>query len=78
MFYKLVKTQKLAYINSVLRDLGLLIEFDGLDWNDVVKRIAYDKKTLSGNISFILPVDIGKVTIYEITLNNSIVESLSD
>jgi 3-dehydroquinate synthetase len=31
---------------------------------DIVKRIRGDKKALNGKVAFVLPVSIGKVTIY--------------
>jgi len=66
VYLKLINVEKLAYIKTVLNDLGLPISFTDLDWNDIAKRIEFDKKTISKKISFILPVDIGSVVIYEL------------
>jgi 3-dehydroquinate synthase len=78
VYFRLINAEKLAYIETILYDLGLVVDFIDFDWNEIVKRIAFDKKTISGKVSFILPVDIGKVIVYEVSINNSIAEVLSN
>lgn len=78
IYFKLIGTEKSTYIESILNKLGLPVAINDLDWNEVVKRIAFDKKAVSGKVSFILPVDIGKVVDYEINLNELPVEVLSN
>ena len=77
VYFKLIDKDKLVFIKSVLNKLGLLIAIDGLNWNEVVKRIAFDKKAVSGKVTFILPIDIAKVIDYEINLNDVPLEVLS-
>lgn len=76
-YFKLIDKEKLDFIKSALKKLGLLVSIDDLDWNEVVKRIAFDKKAVSGKVTFILPIDIGKVIDYEINLNDVPLEVLS-
>lgn len=78
VYFKLIDIEKLVFIKSVLVKLGLPITIDNLDWNETVKRIAFDKKTISGKVSFILPTDMGKVVDYEVDLNNLPIEVLSN
>jgi 3-dehydroquinate synthase len=77
VYFNLIDTGKLVFIKSALNRLGLLVAIDELNWNEVVKRIAFDKKAVSGKVTFILPLDIGKVIDYEIDLNELPVEVLS-
>lgn len=67
---QLIKIEKLDYIKMVLNELGLPISIPDLDWNEVIERIAFDKKTISNKITFILPIDIGKVITYEINIDD--------
>lgn len=78
VYFKLIDIEKLNFIKLVLSKLGLLVVIDYLDWNKVIKRIAFDKKVISSKVSFILPIDIGKVIEYEIDLNNLPVDVLSN
>lgn len=67
---KLIEIEKLDYIKMVLNELGLPISIPDLDWDEVIRRIAFDKKTISNKTTFILPIDIGKVITYEINIDN--------
>lgn len=78
IYLKLIEVKKLAFIKTLLNKLGLPTAINNLDWNEVVKRIAFDKKTITGKVSFILPIDIGKVIDYEIDLHNLPVEVFSN
>ncbi|NSW90290.1 MAG: 3-dehydroquinate synthase [Firmicutes bacterium] len=70
VYFKLISEEKLCYIKAVLSSLGLPLHIDGLNWISVVKRIVFDKKALSDKVTFILPIDIGKVIDYEVSLDN--------
>ena len=56
---------------------GISQETLGVTWR-FVKRIAFDKKAISGKVTFIMPIDIGKVIDYKINLNALPAEVLSN
>ena len=43
---------------------------------DIVRRIRSDKKTLNGKVAFILPVSIGKVTIYNRVPDDVVIDAV--
>ena len=50
-------------INTTVRAYGPLPDASDLNPDRLVARLASDKKTLGGKVHFVLPVEIGKVTI---------------
>lgn len=78
VYLNLISSDKLTFIRSYLQRIGLPIEFDNLNWKEIVRRIAYDKKYASNEIDYILPIDIGKVTIRRIALDQSIASVFSN
>ena len=78
VYFKLISVEKLSYIKTTLSNLELLLNISDLNWSDVVKRIAFDKKTQSEKVAFILPVDIGSVIVYEVELSNNLVNIFSN
>jgi 3-dehydroquinate synthase len=52
-----------AQIHSVIRQYGPIPAFDGITASSLFARLASDKKTVQGNVHFVLPVKIGDVKI---------------
>ena len=50
-------------IQSAVHDYGPLPRADGLDADKLLGRLASDKKTLQGNVHFVLPTRIGDVRV---------------
>jgi 3-dehydroquinate synthase len=52
-----------ATIHAVVRRYGPIPPLDGISAGNLVARLGSDKKTVKGNVHFVLPVRIGEVTI---------------
>lgn len=78
VYFQLIEAEKLIYIKAILNNLGLPVSISEIDWKSIVKRIKFDKKSIAEKIEFILPVEIGKVIIHEVDLNDSFAEILAD
>lgn len=65
VFLKLISRDKLIFIQHYLHKIGLPTEINNVNWEDIVQRITYDKKYTSEKVTYILPIDIGKVVLRE-------------
>src|SRR5580692_5631638 len=52
-----------ADIDRVIVNYGPIPSLNGVRANNLAKRLASDKKTIQGNVHFVLPVKIGEVTV---------------
>ena len=59
----MMKRSELDKLISLCRKLDLCIKADGLDTNAVFEAMSKDKKVKDGNVCFVLPKQIGKVSI---------------
>jgi 3-dehydroquinate synthase len=58
-----LSTADLAAILEVLHLYGPIPPLDGIDPGNLFRRLAHDKKTVQGNVHFVLPLRIGEVTV---------------
>jgi 3-dehydroquinate synthase len=52
-----------AAIFELLDRYGPVPPLDGLDAQSIFRRLAHDKKTVQGEVHFVLPVRIGEVAV---------------
>jgi len=55
--------QDAAAIHAVVRRYGPIPPLDGISARNLIARLGSDKKTVQGNVHFVLPTRIGEVTI---------------
>ena len=65
-----------AAIHSVIAKYGSIPSVDGVDAGNLAARLRSDKKTVQGQIHFVLPVKIGKVTIVSGLDDRLVLESM--
>lgn len=73
VFLNLISIEKAQFVIRVLEKVGLPTQLKHLDWRSIVDRIHYDKKINGGIPTFILPLDIGKVTQRQLLLEDSLI-----
>ena len=61
----MITDQEEKSICRLLADYGLPVVFKDLSIDDIINKMYYDKKAESGKIKFILPEQIGRVSIYK-------------
>jgi 3-dehydroquinate synthase len=52
-----------AQIDRVIQSYGPIPSLNGISASDLAKRLGSDKKTVQGNVHFVLPTRIGEVTV---------------
>jgi 3-dehydroquinate synthase len=58
-----ISAEDTAEIFALLKTYGPIPPLDGIRVENIFARLAHDKKTVQGNIHFVLPVRIGEVTV---------------
>ena len=65
-----------AEIDRVIAKYGPIPPLDGISAKSLAKRLVSDKKTIQGNVHFVLPVKIGDVTVVSGIDDKVVVESI--
>jgi demethylmenaquinone methyltransferase/2-methoxy-6-polyprenyl-1,4-benzoquinol methylase len=65
-----------ADIDRVIVNYGPIPPLDGISSGNLAKRLVSDKKTIQGNVHFLLPVKIGEVTVVWGTDDRVVLESI--
>jgi len=65
-----------ADIDRVIVNYGPIPSLNGVRANNLAKRLASDKKTIQGNVHFVLPVKIGEVTVVSGIDDRVVLESI--
>ena len=55
---------------------GPIPPLDGISATNLAKRLGSDKKTIQGNVHFVLPVKIGEVTVISGVDDRLVLESI--
>lgn len=72
----LLKASEYLKIEALIKDTGLPIKLKGLALRDILLAQGHDKKFIHGKNRFVLPLEIGKVTVKENIPNSLIKESI--
>lgn len=73
---KLIDKEYFEEVVNVLKGIVKPIEFDNYEIEDLIDIMKNDKKNINENIAFILPIDRGKVKLYEFIDKEVIIKSL--
>jgi 3-dehydroquinate synthase len=65
-----------ADIDRVIVNYGPIPSLNGIRANNLAKRLVSDKKTIQGNVHFVLPVKIGQVTVVSGVDDRVVLESI--
>jgi len=65
-----------ADIDRVIVNYGPIPSLDGISARNLAKRLVSDKKTIQGNVHFVLPVRIGEVTVVSGVDDRVVLESI--
>ncbi|HVP00808.1 MAG TPA: 3-dehydroquinate synthase [Bryobacteraceae bacterium] len=65
-----------AEIERVITKYGPIPPLDGISASNLAKRLVSDKKTIQGNVHFVLPVKIGEVTVMSGIDDRVVLESI--
>jgi len=65
-----------ADIDRVIVNYGPIPSLNGIRANNLAKRLVSDKKTIQGNVHFVLPVKIGEVTVVSGIDDRVVLESI--
>jgi 3-dehydroquinate synthase len=63
-------------IERVIANYGPIPPLDGISAGSLAKRLVSDKKTIQGNVHFVLPVKIGEVTVMSGVDDRVVLESI--
>ena len=64
-------------LEHVLKRLGLAVRGDGLDPQEIWEIMQHDKKARSGRVRFILPIELGKVEIFDDVPERDVIEAIT-
>lgn len=78
VYLNLISIDKLHYIKNILDMIGLPTKLKGLDWKKITERMKYDKKTEEYVTTFILPLEIGKVTCRQLEIDSDLIAFISN
>jgi 3-dehydroquinate synthase len=65
-----------ADIDRVIVNYGPIPSLNGISASNLAKRLVADKKTIQGNVHFVLPVKIGEVTVVSGVEDRIVLESI--
>ena len=65
-----------AEIDRVIVKYGPIPPLNGISAMNLAKRLVQDKKTIQGNVHFVLPVKIGEVTVVSGVDDRVVLESI--
>jgi 3-dehydroquinate synthase len=69
-------TSEAASINNVIAKYGPIPGLDGIEPTHLAARLRSDKKTIQGQVHFVLPVKIGDVAIVSGVEDRLVLESI--